>query len=160
MSKLAIRNTEVNGAAPAPADPRNPFTGDSKRASEVAKAGWILVEAKEAEVRKHFQSLPVEEGLQLLATARKHLEIAAYELNQRIEAGAKVERCSGCGKTLEEVGRSMWIMQGATRDPETGLDVPYRYCHVQCVRERNRRLLMPKDASPIGADGNIMGDIK
>lgn len=136
------------------------FVGDSKRAAEVAKAGWLMLDATEVEVRSHFRSVPVPEGLSLLAQARKQIEIAAFELNQRIEEGVRVERCTSCQKTLEQVGRSFWAMQGAENDPETGTMVPYRYCSPMCVRERNRRKMMPADASEIAVDGSIMGDIK
>ena len=147
MTTLAVKNTSR-------------FTGDSKRASEVARAGWLAFEATENQVRQHFHSIAVTEGMSLLAQARKNIEIAAFELNQRIEETTRVERCTGCGKTLEESGRSMWMMQGAERDQNTGLDMPYRYCNVMCIRERNRKKLMPEGADKIGADGNELGDIK
>ena len=147
MAQLAVKNSSR-------------FTADSKRASEVARAGWLAFEATENQVREYFKTVSVAEGISLLAQGRKNLEIAAFEINQRIEEGSRVERCSGCGKTLEETGRSMWMMQGAERDKDTGLDIPYRYCNVMCIRERNRKKLMPEGASPVGADGNEMGDIK
>ena len=157
-TKFAIRDPQSTGEDILPNPSR--FTANSKRASEVAKAGWLMVDATSEQVRKHFKTISVAEGLSLLAKAREHLEIAAFELNQRIEEGVYRERCSGCGKTLEEIGRAMWIMQGAERDAKTGLDIPYRYCSPMCVRERNRRKLMPQGADPIAADGSELGDIR
>jgi hypothetical protein len=39
--------------------------------------------------------------------------------------------------------------------------MPYRYCGVQCVRERNReKMLPPEDRNKLRLDGQPEGDIR
>jgi hypothetical protein len=120
--------------------PRDPYS--SVRAA--ATAAWLSLEAKEIEVRKYFRSVAVPTGLELLAKMRKQCDLAAETLQQRMDEG-NTERCTGCGKTLEECHKSQWIMQGADVDAETGVPMPYRFCGPLCVRERNREKMLPKE---------------
>jgi hypothetical protein len=86
--------------------------------------------------------------------------MAAETLQARIDDGNK-ERCTGCGKTLEEARKSQFIMQGAEVDPATGVPMPYRYCGVNCVRERNReKMLPPEERNKLRFDGQPEGDIR
>ena len=74
---------------------------------------------------------------------------------------SNMERCTGCGKTLEEARKSQFIMQGSEVDPETGVPMPYRYCGPQCVRERNREKMLPKEErNKLRFDGREMGDVQ
>ena len=107
-------------------------------------AAWLSLTATEIEVRKYFQSIPVASGLEMLARMRKQCDLAAETLQGRMDEG-NMEHCSGCGKTLEEVRKTRWIMQESEVDPETGVPMPYRYCGVNCVRERNREKMLPKE---------------
>jgi hypothetical protein len=75
---------------------------------------------------------------------RKQRDLAAAELQQRMDEG-NTEHCTGCGKTLEECHKTQWVMMGSDMDPDTGVPVPYRFCGPLCVRERNRRTMLPKD---------------
>lgn len=148
-------------SAPAfpPADslltPRNHYSA----ARAAATAAWLSLEAKEIEVRQHFRTVPVLHGLEILAKMRKQCDLAAETLQQRMDEG-NTERCTGCGKTLEEARKSQWIMQGSEVDSETGVPIPYRYCGPQCVRERNREKMLPPDQrNKLRADGREMGDV-
>jgi hypothetical protein len=109
-----------------------------------AAAAWLTLEAKEIEVRKYFREIPKDTGMALLAKMRRQCDLAADTLQQRIDEG-NTERCTGCGKTLEECHKSQWIMQGSDVDPDTGVPMPYRFCGPLCVRERNREKMLPKE---------------
>jgi hypothetical protein len=134
---------------------------DSPRAKEAVKAAWMMRDATDAEVRKAFESMTVAEGLSLLAQARTHIETAATILNRRIGEEAENEVCSSCGEQLPP-GR-MWTMQGSELDKETGCFVPYRYCSMSCVRDRNRKKMnykVPGSAPETQVDGTPFGSIK
>ncbi|MGB6724502.1 MAG: hypothetical protein WBE74_01280 [Terracidiphilus sp.] len=136
--------------------PRNHYS--AHRAA--ATATWLSLAATELEVRNHFRSVPVQHGLETLAKMRKQCDLAAEALQGRIDDG-NTERCSGCDKTLEEARKSQWIMQGSEVDPDTGVPMPYRYCGVQCVRERNREKMLPPDQrNKKRFDGQEEGDIR
>jgi hypothetical protein len=127
-------------AIPDSLTPRNQYS--SMRAAAIAS--WLSLEAKEIEVRAYFRKIPVAIGLELLAKMRHQCNLAAETLQSRIDEG-NTERCSGCGKTLNEAHKSMWIMQGADVDPDTGIPMPYHFCGPMCVRERNREKMLPKE---------------
>ena len=123
-------------------------------------AAWLSLTATEIEVRKYFQSIPVASGLEMLARMRKQCDLAAETLQGRMDE-SNTEHCSGCGKTLEEVRKTQWIMQDSEVDPTTGVPMPYRYCGPQCVRARNReKMLPPEDRNKLRFDGQEMGDVK
>jgi hypothetical protein len=97
--------------------------------------------------------------LELLAKMRKQCDLAAETLQGRMDDN-NTERCTGCGKTLEEARKSQFIMMGSEVDPETGVPMPYRYCGVQCVRERNREKMLPPDQrNKLRFDGREQGDV-
>ncbi len=136
----------------------NPRSARSAAAATVA-AAWLSLEAKEIEVRSYFKSISVQSGLEMLARMRRQCDLAAESLQQRMDEGNR-ERCTGCGKTLEEVHKNQWLMIGSDVDSETGVPVPYRFCGPMCVRERNREKMLPKDQrGKLRADGREMGDI-
>lgn len=173
MSKLAaVRTGQAtqgigavpNGVHPAVIDDLEPAAINPRSAHSAAAAtvtaAWLSLSATEMEVRKYFRSVPVPSGLEALAKMRKQCDLAAAELQQRMDDN-NTERCTGCGKTLEEVRKTQFIMQGSEVDPETGVPMPYRYCGVQCVRERNReKMLPPEQRKDKQFDGREFGDIK
>jgi len=130
-----------------------------KRQVEAVRTSWLLRDAKEIEIREFFRELPLSEGMSQLASARKNIELAAEVLNQRIGEEAASEVCSTCGGPSKRKD-GLWIQQGVRRDPDTGILIPYRFCDVFCLREYNRKMLMPAGASPVAADGTEMGDIR
>lgn len=140
------------------APPVNPRSAHSAAAATVT-AAWLSLEAKELEVRQYFRKIAVPSGLELLAKMRKQCDLAAETLQQRMDEG-NTERCTGCGKTLEEVRKPQFLMQGSDVDPETGVPIPYRFCSSMCVRERNREKMMPKGAPRMRFDGQPEGDIR
>lgn len=170
MSKLAAvrtgQPTQGIGASPVHAaqhieptatlSARDPYS--AVRAATTA--AWLSLEAKEIEVRQYFRRVEVPNGLELLAKMRKQCDLAAETLQQRMDEG-NTERCTGCGKTLEETRKSQWIMQGSEVDPETGVPMPYRFCGPMCVRERNREKMVPPDQrNKKRFDGQEEGDIR
>ncbi len=143
-------------ALPAAVNPRSAHSA----AAATVTAAWLSLEAKELEVRKYFRSISVPSGLELLAKMRKQCDLAAETLQQRMDEG-NTERCSGCGKTLEEARKSQWIMMGSDVNPDTGVPVPYRFCGPMCVRERNREKMLPPDMRDKKRfDGQEEGDIR
>jgi hypothetical protein len=142
-------------AAPA-LSPRDPYS--AVRAATTA--AWLTLDAKEIEVRGYFRKIAVPSGLELLAKMRKQCDLAAETLQGRMDDN-NTERCTGCGKTLEESRKSQFIMMGSEVDPDTGVPMPYRYCGVQCVRERNREKMLPPDQRHKKRfDGQEEGDIR
>lgn len=138
----------------------NPRSAHSAAAATVT-AAWLSLEAKEIEVSKYFREIPdAKTGLEMLAKMRRQCDLAAAALQQRMDEGNQ-ERCSGCGKTLEEARKSQWLMQGSEVDPDTGVPMPYRYCGPQCIRERNReKMLPPEERNKKRFDGQDEGDIR
>lgn len=137
----------------------NPRSAHSAAAATVT-AAWLSLTATELEVRKYFRTIPVASGLEALAKMRKQCDMAAETLQQRMDEG-NTERCTGCGKTLEEARKSQFIMQGSEVDSETGVPVPYRFCSPMCVRQRNReKMLPPEMRDKKRFDGQEEGDIR
>jgi hypothetical protein len=142
-------------SAPPALSPRDPYS--AIRAATTA--AWLTLDAKEIEVRGYFRKIAVPSGLELLAKMRKQCDLAAETLQGRMDDN-NTERCTGCGKTLEEARKSQFIMMGSEVDPETGVPMPYRYCGVQCVRERNREKMLPPDQrNKLRFDGREQGDV-
>jgi hypothetical protein len=140
---------------PAVVNPRNPYS--TLAAANVAAA--LALSATELEVRQYFRKLPVSSGLEMLAKMRHQCDLAAETLQGRMDESNQ-ERCTGCGKTLEESRKSQWIMQGSEVDPETGVPMPYRFCGPMCVRERNReKMLPPEERNKLRFDGREMGEV-
>lgn len=140
---------------PAVVNPRNPYS--TLAAANVAAA--LVLSATELEVRQYFRKLPVASGMEMLAKMRHQCDLAAETLQGRMDE-SNTERCTGCGKTLEEARKSQWIMVGSDMDPDTGVPVPYRFCGPLCVRERNRERMLPKEErNKLRFDGHEQGDI-
>jgi hypothetical protein len=167
LSKLAaVRTGQATQGIGAPAtiddlEPVviNPRSGHSAAAATMA-AAWLSLEAKEIEVRNYFRSIPVSSGHEILAKMRKQCDLAAAELQQRMDE-INTGRCTGCGKTLEELRKTQFLMMGADIDPETGIFVPYRFCGPMCIRERNKERMLPKEErNKLRFDGQDMGDIR
>jgi hypothetical protein len=134
---------------------------EPKQQSVAARARWAMREANELEWRAWLRSSPLQEALDFLAELRKTVELASRELNQRVNDEAMRVMCTTCGGPPKKNG--LWVMQGATRDPETGLDIPYQFCDVYCVRERNKKRLLPKRNGVVedkSADVSELGDIR
>lgn len=137
----------------------NPRSAHSAAAATVT-AAWLSLTATELEVRNYFRRIPVASGLEALAKMRKQCDMAAETLQQRMDEN-NTQRCTGCNKTLEEVRKTQWLMQGADTDPETGVPVPYRFCGPLCVRERNKERMLPKEErNKLRFDGQDMGEIR
>jgi hypothetical protein len=137
----------------------NPRSAHSAAAATVT-AAWLSLEAKEIEVRNYFRSIAVSSGLEMLAKMRKQCDMAAESLQGRIDED-NTQRCTGCGKTLEELRKTQFLMMGADTDPETGVPVPYRFCGPMCIRERNKERMLPKEErNKLRFDGQDMGDIR
>lgn len=129
-----------------------------KRAGEAARTSWLLRDAKETDIRQFFKDIPLSEGMSQLASARKNIEIAANVLNDRIGEDASEEICTSCGGPPKPNG--MWVMAGVDKDKETGLLMPYRFCSVMCVRERNRKNLLPAGSPKLRVDGREFGSVE
>jgi hypothetical protein len=137
-------NATISLSDPVPSppaiNPRSPFSAPQAAMA----AAWLSLSATEMEVRKYFRAISVQSGLELLAKMRRQCDLAAESLQQRMDEG-NTERCTGCGKTLEEAKKSGWLMIGSDVDPSTGVPMPYRFCGPMCVRERNREKMLPKE---------------
>lgn len=147
--------SEAGKGSAASINPRDPYS--AVRAA--ATAAWLSLSATELEVRQYFRQIPVPSGLEALAKMRHQCDLAAQTLQGRMDESNQ-ERCTGCGKTLEEARKSQFIMMGSEVDSETGVPMPYRFCSPMCVRERNReKMLPPEDRKKLRFDGREQGDI-
>jgi len=137
----------------------NPRSAHSAAAATVT-AAWLSLSATELEVRNYFRAIDVRSGLEALAKMRHQCDLAAQTLQQRMDDD-NTQRCTGCDKTLEQVRKTQWLMQGADVDPDTGVPMPYRFCGPMCVRERNREKMLPPDQrNKLRADGLEEGEIR
>jgi hypothetical protein len=137
----------------------NPRSAHSAAAATVT-AAWLSLSATELEVRNYFRQIAVPSGLEALAKMRHQCDLAAQTLQGRMDEDS-TQRCTGCGKTLEELRKTQFLMQGADTDPETGVPMPYRFCGPMCIRERNKERMLPKEErNKLRFDGQDMGDIR
>lgn len=110
----------------------------SEEATSAVKKRWNAITAEDNEVRKRFRSeLTLEAGMEELARLRKVCELAASELNQRMNSAG--EKCDICGREFD--GRTRPVQVSAKRDPETGVLYNKFYCSVICLQEKNRKEL-------------------
>ena len=163
-SPLLAQYAEAKAAEESAAPPDLSLPANSPRNHYAAQrfaaaATWLSLTATELEVRQHFTSIPVQTGLETLARMRHQCDLAAETLQGRMDE-QNTERCTGCGKTLEECHKSAWLMQGSDMDAETGVPVPYRFCGPLCIRERNREKMLPPEArGKLRFDGREMGEV-
>lgn len=109
-----------------------------EEASHAAKKRWDAIAAEDNDVRKRFRTeLTLEEGMEELARLRKVCELAASELNQRMNAAG--EKCDICGREFD--GRTRPVQISAKRDPATGVLYNKFYCSIICLQQKNKREL-------------------
>jgi hypothetical protein len=158
IEKLAIRR-KPHMAPEEPIEDPNRFAHGAIRGGEAARTSWLLRDAKETEIREFFKKLPLPEALSQLASARKNIEICSEILNQRISEESMRKTCTGCGGPSKRPDGN-WTMNGVEKDKDTGLMAPYQYCSVECIRDRNRRRLLPEGSAKTRFDGQPEGDIR
>ena len=153
MPKAYVRRNMITEDVPVPmpVDPHNRF-------AQAARTSWMLRDAKEMEIRDFFRSIPLSEALSQLASARKNIELAAEVINERIGQESENETCTSCGGPPKANG--LWVMQGSEKDRDTGVNFSYRYCSMSCVRERNRRKMLPVGAPKHRLDGVEEGEVR
>jgi hypothetical protein len=116
-----------------------------KQQSRAIQARWAGEKASEEEVTVHFQSLPLDKALVLLAKMRSNCTLAGTILNQRINEPL-IQRCFTCKKSLEELTREKgsgfrdWKMNRPHRsktDPNI-IQVDH-FCSERCIALANQK---------------------
>lgn len=116
--------------------PKTHFTSETATAAVTKR--WDAVTASEGEIRSRFRELSIPEALEELAKIRKVSEIAATEINQRMNNAG--EECHICQTKFD--GRTKRpMLTEPFRDPDTGVMVNRFYCSIVCVQRRNKEKL-------------------
>jgi len=108
-------------------------------ASELARARWATESEHDQEVRDYFSTVPLEEGLSLLARMRNRCELAARAIETRRTAETLDTACLICGVTKRKLGNRNWRMVRPRRDTATGTFVTEYFCSDACIVEDNRK---------------------
>jgi hypothetical protein len=108
-------------------------------ASELARARWATESEHDQEVRDYFSTVPLEEGLSLLARMRNRCELAARAIETRRTAETLDTACLICGVTKRKLGNRNWRMVRSRRDTTTGTFVTEYFCSDACIVEDNRK---------------------
>ena len=104
---------------------------------------WDATRADEHQIRDRYGAkLTVEEALAELARLRRLCEMAAYEINQRLNHVD--QKCASCGNLMD--GRRPPTMIEPVRDLDTGTMSNNYYCSILCVQKRNLRKLGRQDS--------------
>src|SRR4029077_5146036 len=111
----------------------------SAAASELARARWATESEYEDEVRAYFSTVPMEDGLSLLAKMRARCELAARTLEVRRTAETLDTKCVICGVTKRQMGNRNWRMVTSHLDNSTGTRVTDYFCSGACLVENNKR---------------------
>lgn len=127
----------------------------SAAATELARARWATESEYEDEIREHFSTVPLEEGLSLLAKMRARCELAARTIEARRTAETMNTACCVCGIKKSQMGNRNWRLPISYRDLKTGTWVTDYYCSDPCVVEGNRR---KHNISAMSDRGMLPGD--
>lgn len=113
----------------------------SAAATELARARWATESEYEDAIREHFSTVPLEEGLSLLAKMRARCELAARTIETRRTAETMNTECCVCHVKRSQLGNRNWRMVRPRRDAATGTMYTDYFCSDACVVEDNRRKL-------------------
>lgn len=113
-----------------------------KQQARAIQARWAGEQATEDELRLHFESLPLEKALALLAQMRKNCVIAGTILNTRINAPGD-QKCKTCGLTYEGLkrkGKPDWWLNRPYYDREDRNIIHVdHFCSSACVSLENNK---------------------
>jgi len=113
-----------------------------KQQSRAIQARWATESATEADLRSHFESLPLDRALALLAVMRRNCTTAGEIINSRINAPGD-QRCATCGTTLADFkkrGKPDWWLNRPyyDKDDRNIIHVAH-YCSAACVSLENNK---------------------
>lgn len=113
-----------------------------KQQARAIQARWAAEAATEDDLRLHFETIPLDRALALLAVMRKNCTTAGTIINSRINAPGD-QRCETCGKTYEDLkktGKPDWWMNQPYYDPEDRNIIHVRhFCSAACVSLHNNK---------------------
>lgn len=110
--------------------------------TELINHRWDAIRADEHSIRDRYgKELSVEDALTELAALRKLCEMAAGEINARLNHVD--QKCESCGAKMD--GRRPPTMIEPFRDPLTGTVHNKFYCSIICVQRRNAKKLGRED---------------
>jgi hypothetical protein len=106
--------------------------------TELVQQRWDAVKADESSIRSRYRNeLSVADALAELAALRKLCEIAATEVNQRLNHAG--QKCKSCGAVMDS--RKAPVMTEPMFDVATGTYYNNFYCSIICVQRRNLKKL-------------------
>lgn len=113
-----------------------------KKMTELVEMRWDATRADEGSIRHRYrEDLTVEDALAELAKLRRLCEMAATEINQRLNP--QDQKCASCGRPMDP--RRPPTMTEPMRDPATGTYYNNFYCSILCVQKRNKLRLGRED---------------
>ena len=131
-----------------PAEPEDSSTSSQrpprpmKQQARAIQARWAGEEASESDLRLHFESLPLDKALALLAKMRANSTVAGTIINSRINTPAD-QRCKTCGLTyakLKESGKPDWWLNRPYYDPDDRNIIHVsHFCSAACVSHDNNK---------------------
>jgi len=113
-----------------------------KQQARAIQARWAGEAAAEDDLRVHFESLPLEKALALLAKMRANCTTAGQILNSRINAPGD-QKCKTCGLTYDDLkkrGKPDWWLNKPYYDKEDrNIIHVLHFCSSACVSLENNR---------------------
>lgn len=114
-----------------------------KQQARAIQARWAGEQAAEEELRHHFETIPLEKALALLAKMRKNCEMAGGILNGRINV-PELQKCATCGRTYDELiaGSRMrdWFLNKPYYDKEDrNIIHVLHFCSAACISAYNHQ---------------------
>ena len=113
-----------------------------KQQARAIQARWAGEEASEADLRLHFESLPLDRALALLAKMRGNSTIAGTIINSRINTPGD-QRCKTCGMTYEALRKGnkpdWWLNRPHYNAEDRNIIEVDHYCSAACVSMENNK---------------------
>jgi hypothetical protein len=113
-----------------------------KQQARAIQARWAGEEASEADLRLHFESLPLDRALALLAKMRGNSTIAGTIINSRINTPGD-QKCKTCGMTYEQLRKGNkpdWWLNKPHYDPnDHNIIIVDHFCSSACVSFYNNK---------------------
>jgi hypothetical protein len=106
-------------------------------------ARWAGEQATEEELRKHFNSIPLEKAFALYEKMRRNMEIVGKILNQRSNI-PEVQKCKTCGVTFDDFQKTSrkndWFLNRPRyKDGDRNIIMVEHFCSAACISLENNK---------------------
>jgi hypothetical protein len=106
----------------------------SENMRELARQRWAADEQRDADDKKYFESVDLDEAMESYQQMRRTFEAAGKILDARFQAERQAdEKCSNpaCGKHFDR--NTPWYSRNAKRNPITGAAYNEFACSMECL---------------------------